>query len=94
MEQGVPDGTTPMQEVTREQLVTMLWRNAGSPGSGTADLSQFSDAASVSAYAQSAVRWAVGMGVLTGSNGKLDPHGTATRAQVAAMVARYGDRVA
>lgn len=87
--EGVSDGTDPGGTVTREQLAAMLWRNAGSPG-GTADLNQFSDSGSVSDYAASAIRWAAANGILQGSGGKLNPKGTATRAQVAAMVRRYG----
>ena len=92
MEQGVTDGSNPMDDITREQLATMLWRSAGSPG-GRADLNQFSDSSSVSGYAVSAIRWAVANGILQGSDGKLNPKGTATRAQVAAMVQRYGERI-
>ncbi|MDE7242920.1 MAG: S-layer homology domain-containing protein [Oscillospiraceae bacterium] len=92
MEQGVTDGSSAMSDITREQLATMLWRNAGSPG-GTVELNQFSDSGSVSGYALSAVRWAVATGILQGSDGKLNPKGTATRAQVAAMVMRYGERI-
>lgn len=95
MEQGVTDGTSPLGDITREQLATMLWRNAGKPTPGAAaDLSRFSDSSSVSDYAQTAVRWAASVGILQGNDGRIDPLGTATRAQVAAMVARYGDRIA
>ncbi len=95
MEQGVTDGTNPMGDITREQLAAMLWRNAGRPAPGdAADLTQFRDSNAVSGYAQTAVRWAVSVGILNGSNGEIDPQGTATRAQVAAMAARYGDRFA
>lgn len=92
-ERGLTDGTNPMGEVTREQLVTMLWRNAGQPAS-SAEISQFSDAGTVSGYAQAAVRWAVSTGLLTGSDGKLNPQGTATRAQIAALVSRYAAKAA
>lgn len=92
MERGVTDGSHPMNDITREQLAVMLWRNAGSPG-GTADLNKFSDSGSVSDYAVSAIRWAVTNGILQGSDGKLNPKGTATRAEVAAMVQRYGERI-
>ena len=95
MEQGVTDGTNPMGDITREQLAAMLWRNAGRPAPGdAADLTQFRDSNAVSGYAQTAVRWAVSVGILNGSNGEIDPQGTATRAQVASMAARYGDRFA
>jgi len=91
-EQGITDGTNPLSDITREQLVTMLWRNAGKPG-GNGDLSKFGDSASVSDYAATAMRWAVGNGIINGENGQINPQGTATRAQVAAMVARYGDKM-
>ena len=91
-EQGVTEVSNPMGDITREQLATMLWRNAGKP-TGNGDLDKFSDSAAVSEYAVTAVRWAVGNGILNGTNGQIDPQGTATRAQVAAMVARYGDKV-
>ena len=92
-EQGITDGSNPLSDITREQLVTMLWRNSGKQG-GTGDLSKFSDSADVSEYAVTAMRWAVGNGILNGENGQINPQGTATRAQVAAMVARYGDKIA
>jgi len=94
IEQGVTDGSRPLSEITREQLATMLWRNAGMPAPGAAaDLSRFSDVNSVSGYALTAVRWAVSTGIINGADGKLDPKGTATRAQAAAMVMRYGERI-
>jgi len=90
VEQGVTDGSDPMGNITREQLAVMLWRDAGSMGGG-GDLSQFSDTASISGYAVSAMQWAVSRGILRGDNGQLNPKGTATRAEVAAMVMRYAD---
>ena len=93
MDRGVTDGSNPMGDISREQLATMLWRNAGKPAPGTAaDLSRFGDGNTVSEYALPAVRWAVSIGILNGSEGNLEPNGTATRAQVAAMVQRYGEK--
>ena len=93
-EQGVTDGTDPLGDITREQLAAMLWRSAGRPAPGAAaDLSRFSDGGAVSEYAQTAVRWAASTGILNGSNGQLNPQDTATRAQIAAMVQRYGERI-
>ena len=66
---GITDGSNAMGDITREQLATMLWRNAGSPITG-GDLSRFSDADSVSAYALNAVRWASSNGILSGLNGR------------------------
>lgn len=51
-------------------------------------LSSFSDADRASAYAVPTLQWAVGQGLLKGSDGQLDPQGSATRAQVAAVLHR------
>ena len=90
---GVSDGTSPDSRITREQLATMLYRYAQSRGlvktGAQGDLSVFSDSASVSPYAVEAMRWAVGAGIVNGMDGKLDPQGEATRAQMATMLMRY-----
>ena len=91
MAKVISDGTNPDGAVTREQLAAMLWRFAGEP-STNGSLDRFSDAAQVSAYARTAMTWAVEQGIVTGSNGGLNPKGTATRAQVAAMLMRYLER--
>lgn len=88
MQQGVSDGANPMDSITREQLAAMLWRDAGSPGVGVG-LIGFGDSGSVSGYAQSAMRWAVASGIMQGSGGMLHPRNTASRAEAAAMIARY-----
>ena len=85
---GVSDGTNPNADITREQLVTMLYRYAGSPVVN-GSLDSFSDAASVSSYAVNAMQWAVANGIVSGSNGKLNPQNNATRAQVAAILMRF-----
>lgn len=78
----------PNKNITREQLVTMLYRMHKTPAtSGTLD--GFSDASAVSAWAKDAVQWAVECGILQGSNGKIKPKGNATREQVAAFLVRY-----
>ena len=82
---GVSDGTNPNANITREQLVTMLYRYAGSP-KADGKLDSFSDAASVSTYAADAMQWAVANGIVNGSNGKLNPTGKVTRAEVAKML--------
>ena len=54
----------------------------------------FADAGSVSEYAQDAMRWAVAEGLVSGvGNNRLDPAGKATRAQVAAILTRFVDRL-
>lgn len=83
MSKGVSDGTNPTADITREQLVTMLWRFVGEPGSG-ANLSGYTDAGQVSSYATNAMRWAVENGVIKGrTSTTLAPKGQATRAEVA-----------
>ena len=76
--------------ITREQLAAMLYRYAGQPAT-TGSLANFTDAASVSGYAQQAMQWATANGIITGNGSAttLDPQGNATRAQAAAMIMRY-----
>ena len=79
--------------VTREQFAAMLYRYAQYSGrviqTGN-DLTDFKDAARVSSWAQDAMLWAVHNGIITGKPGKLlDPQGTATRAEIAAMLRRF-----
>ena len=88
MGKGITDGSDPTGEITREQLVTILWRYAGSPVSG-GKLDSFSDTAHVADYALSAMVWAVEKGLVQGTEGALLPQGNATRAQVAAILMRY-----
>ena len=85
---GVSDGTNPEVNITREQLVTMLYRYAGSP-KADGKLDGFTDAASVSTYAENAMQWAVANGIVNGSNGKLNPQNNAPRAHVAAILMRF-----
>lgn len=88
-ENGISDGSDPDGSITREQLATMLWRYAGSPA-GAAPCPPCGDSASVSAYALEAVRWAVGEGLISGTDaGLLAPQGSATRAQVATILMRF-----
>ena len=84
----------PYDPITREQLAAILYRCAAyrqedtSIGADTNILS-FTDAASVSEYAVPALQWACGAGILQGADGALLPTHPATRAQTAAMLARY-----
>ena len=92
MDNGISDGTNMPGVITREQLATILYRYAKQKGydvSKTAALTGFSDADKVSGYAFDAMQWAVAEGLLQGSNGKLDPQGSATRAQVATILMRF-----
>ena len=90
---GMGDGKfAPGQTVTRQQIAVMLYNYAVKTGRSTderGDLSAFSDAGAVASWATDAMRWAVGAGILNGSDGKLLPGNGAQRAQVAAMLHRF-----
>ena len=88
MEKGVSDGTDPNGSITREQLVTMLWRYVGEP-KAEGNLNGFIDADEVSSWALEAMQWAVGAGVIHGDGAKLNPRGQATRAEVAQIFKNY-----
>ena len=93
---GIVNGTSastfsPNKNITREQLAAMLYRYAGEPD-GSADLSAYTDAGSVSAYAEKAVQWCVKNGILTGkTSSTLAPKATATRAECATMLQRFAE---
>lgn len=91
---GFEDGTfRPNDPITREQLAAMLMNYAAWKGedvSARADLSGYNDAASVSSWAAETVQWAVAEGLISGMPGNLlEPQGSATRAQVAAILERF-----
>lgn len=89
---GISDGRAPEAGITREQLVTMLYRYADVPEAG-GTLDAFADADIVSAYAVDAMRWAAANGIVNGSHGRLNPQGNATRAQAAAMLMRFCEKM-
>lgn len=79
----------PGDTITREQLALILYRYAEA-NEAKGDLTAFIDGDSVSDWAVEAMGWAVGQGIMTGKSGKrLDPQGTATRAEVAAVLQRF-----
>lgn len=90
---SVSDGSNPGGAMTRQQMVTMLYRYAQSKGyktTGGVSLDAFTDASSVADYARDAMSWAVGSGIVQGTgNGALNPGGTATRAHFAAFLHRF-----
>ena len=88
---GISDGSNPEAPVTREQLAAMLYRYAALKGRDltAGENLNFTDASDVSAYALSALQWATGEKILTGSNGALNPQAPATRAHLAAILHRY-----
>ena len=104
---GVVSGTSattfdPEGEITREQLAVILYNYTKqfAPGSLTAtgSLSGFPDAASVSSWARTEMAWAVGNGLISGTGSGsvayLTPQGSATRAQVAAILMRFEQAMA
>lgn len=91
---GYADGRfLPENPVTREQLAVILYKYTQYQGRSTTTketLAGYTDTASISAYAVDAMRWAVGNGLITGTdNNKLTPQGTATRGQLALILKRY-----
>ena len=96
---GVVNGVTETEfgltnDVTREQLTTMLYRYAERCGydvTALSELSAFEDAATVAEYAKAPMRWAVANAIVGGDNGKLLPRGSATRAQCAKMISVFYD---
>lgn len=93
MSSGVTDGTNGGNAMTRQQMVTFLYRyaqNRGYTTSGGTSLDSFPDNATVSAYAREPLAWAVGNGIVAGtSDGNLNPGGGATRAQFAMILQRF-----
>ena len=82
----------PADPITREQLVSILYRYAQYKKWDVAErdgLTAYTDAGDVSAWAREAVEWAVGAGLLKGSGGKLAPKAGATRAEFAQMLQRF-----
>ena len=78
---GYGNGTArPKRSITREDLVSLLWRYEGSPAPTSTTLN-FSDASKVSSYAKDAMLWAVENDIVTGTSGKLNPQGNAMRAE-------------
>ena len=92
VENGISDGSDPKGSITREQIATMLYRNAGEPEvtSDSSHLAKFSDASDISGYAEKAMLWAVEAGIINGTtDNKLMPRANATREQVAQMMLNY-----
>lgn len=84
----------PADMISREQMAVMLYRYAESKGYDTsvkADLERFEDASKVSAFAEEAMQWAVGIQMISGKDEGiiLDPQGNTTRAECAAIITRY-----
>lgn len=97
VDNGISDGTVPGGAVSRQQLVTILYRYAARMGyktSGTAGLTAYPDHANVAAYAKDAMSWSVANGIVGGTTqGTLNPAGTATRAQFAVILSRFCENI-
>lgn len=93
MNKGITDGSNPTGSLTREQLMTMLWRFKGSPVTPNDTLATYADNAKVSTWARDAVNWAVANGLLNGSYGNLNPQGETTRAETAAILMRFHQNI-
>ena len=89
VEKGISDGTNPNANITREQMVTMLYRYAGEPAVSGNLIEGFADADQVSDWAYEAMSWAVTNGIIRGNGEGLNPQGTATRAEVAQILCNY-----
>ena len=83
----------PDDPITREQLAAIFYRYTDYKGydlTVKGDLDKFKDADKITDYAKTAMQWAVGSGLVKGKSGNLlDPQGTATRAEIAAMLHRF-----
>ena len=86
----------PNAPVTREQMVTFLYRYAqltGKDVTGTYDLEEFEDQNAIHDYARAPMAWSVDQGLIVGMEGLLNPRGSATRAQIAVIFLRYCENV-
>lgn len=94
---GYGDSTFgPQKDITREQMAQILYNYAVFKGydvSVQGDLSVFSDGTATSDWALPAVKWAVGSGLLQGYAGRLNPAGTATRAEVAQILMNFCENI-
>ena len=88
----------PDSNVTREQFAVMLYKYARFKGydlTATGDLTRFPDAGSISSWAETALSWANGKGLINGhENGTIDPKGSTIRAQAASIMANFDQNVA
>lgn len=81
----------PSNNVTRQEMVTMIYRYVKTLGMDTGDtasLAKFKDAGDVASWAEEAMEWAVSSGIIQGTTGAINPTGTATRAEVATIMER------
>ncbi|MBQ3405583.1 MAG: S-layer homology domain-containing protein, partial [Oscillospiraceae bacterium] len=90
-EKGVSDGSDPNKPITRQEIVTMLWRYAGSP-EPRGDLSGRPDGDQIDSWAVKAAAWAIENGVMQGDeNGYIHMRDGATRQEVAQFIMNYSN---
>ena len=88
-ENGVSDGTMPKNNITRQEIVTMLYSLAGKP-EVTGNIDSYTDKDSASSWAVTALSWAVEKGVMTGrGEGILAPKADLTRAEACTLILKY-----
>lgn len=88
----ISDGIAPDRSITRQELITMLYRFSGSPEVTEAQLTaivEFTDSDMIAPYALQAMAWAVSCDIINGSGGMLLPQSFATRAQMATILMRF-----
>ncbi len=99
---GIVNGTAPgvfepNTNITREQLATIMYRYAEAYGydiSAAGSIIGFSDSYLISDWAQTALIWTTGAGIIGGKdNNMLDPRGNATRAEAAAIIERFDNYI-
>ena len=91
---GISDGKNGAGSLTREQLVTMLYRACGEPET-SGDISMYSDTGKIGGFAVKALSWAREKNLIGGyDDGTIRPKAVATRAQVAAILHRYVENIA
>lgn len=86
-----PDAT-----ITRQQAIAILYKYAKSKNyttTATGNLNQFKDAGKVSSYAVTPMKWAVGHGIISGTNSGIDPGGKVTRAQMAVILQSFDQEI-
>lgn len=88
---GLPDGTyLPNEGISRQDMVTLLYRYEGEPKVTGGHCAQFTDGNTVATHAKNAMEWAIENGIITGNPDKtLTPRNTISRAEFAAVIVRY-----
>ncbi len=94
VEEGISDGSRPFEALTREEIVTMLYRYVDSPRVSGSTIRSFKDGTSVASWAADAMEWAVETGVIKGyDDGTIGAKKIATRAELAAILNRVMELV-